>query len=101
MAEVLYSRRAEEDYFSIGQFTLRTWGPVQADLYLTEIEDCCQQLAKNPSLGRACGDIRPGLRRIEQGKHVVFYRQHAKGILVSRILHQSMQPARHPLDEEP
>jgi len=67
---------------------------------LTEIEDCFLRLAENPSLGRACDAIRPGLRRIEQGKHVIFYRQHAKGILVSRILHQSMLPTRHPMDDE-
>jgi antitoxin ParD1/3/4 len=44
-------------------------------------------------LGRPCDDIRPGLRRMEHGKHVVFYRlQKPGGILVVRILHQRMLP---------
>jgi toxin ParE1/3/4 len=51
-------------------------------------------LAANPALGRACSEIRPGLRRLEHGRHVVFYRQDAAGILVSRILHQRMLPER-------
>jgi toxin ParE1/3/4 len=100
LADVLYSPRAEADLLGIGEFTLRTWGPAQADRYLTEIEDCCERLALNPDLGRACDETHPGLRRIEQGKHVIFYRQHALGILVSRVLHQSMLPTRHAMEEE-
>jgi toxin ParE1/3/4 len=100
LAEVLYSRRAEADLLSISKFTLETWGRNQANRYLTELVDCCQRLAENPMLGRTCGVIRGGLRRCEHGKHVVFFRQNAKGIVVSRILHGSMSPRRHPMDEE-
>jgi len=32
---------------------------------------------------------------MEHGKHVVFYRQDRTGILISRILHQSMLPEQH------
>jgi toxin ParE1/3/4 len=71
---------------------------MQADRYLTELDDCCQRLARNPSLGRACDELRPGLRRIEQGKHVIFYRPHPEGIIVSRVLHRSMLATRHTMD---
>jgi toxin ParE1/3/4 len=57
-------------------------------------------LADNPALGRACPDVRPGLRRVESGRHVVFYRGDAAGILVSRILHRRMLPERHVIDDE-
>ena len=57
-------------------------------------------LADNPALGRACDDVRPGLRRMECGRHVVFYRKDADGILVSRILHQRMLPERRAIDDE-
>ena len=58
-------------------------------------------LADNPALGRFCDDVRPGLRRLEHGKHVVvFYRQERGGVLVSRILHQRMLPDRHAIDDE-
>lgn len=50
-------------------------------------------------MGRIFGPFRPDLRRIQQGSHVIFYRQTAEGILIIRILHQSMLPTRHPLDE--
>jgi toxin ParE1/3/4 len=89
------TRRAEADLLSLGAYTLRTWGKTQAIRYLHELEACCQALAKNPDLGRKCDEVRPGLRRMEHGRHVVFYRKERGGILVSRILHQRMLPERH------
>jgi toxin ParE1/3/4 len=57
-------------------------------------------LADNPALGRACENVRPGLRRMEHGRHVVFCRRAAKGIVVSNILHQRMLPEKHSMAEE-
>ncbi len=94
MARLRFSRRAEADLLGIGGYTLHTWGEAQADRYLRELESCGQMLADNPALGRPCDDIRPGLRRMEHGKHVVFYRREKSGILVVRILHQRMLPTR-------
>jgi toxin ParE1/3/4 len=98
VAAFRFSRRAEADLLNIGKYTLRTWGKAQTVRYLRDLEDFCQTLADNPALGRACDDIRPGLRRLEHGKHVVFYRGERTGILVSRILHQSMLPDKHYMD---
>jgi toxin ParE1/3/4 len=95
-----FSRRGEADLLSIGAYTLRTWGENQALRYIGDLEACCQMLAGNPALGRTCDDVRPGLRRMESGRHVVFYREDTGGILVSRILHQRMLPERHVIDGE-
>ena len=51
-------------------------------------------------LGRVCDEIRPGLRRHEHGKHVLFYREERGGILISRILHQRTLPEKHALDDQ-
>jgi toxin ParE1/3/4 len=100
VAAFRFSRRAEADLLSIAAYTLRTWGKAQAARYIRELEVCCQTLADNPALGRLCEDVRPGLRRLERGKHVVFYRQERGRVLVSRILHQRMLPDRHAIDDE-
>jgi toxin ParE1/3/4 len=84
----------------IGAYTLDTWGEDQTIRYIDGLETCCRQLAENPQLGRPCDHIRPGLRRMEHGRHVVFYRIKAGNVLVSRILHQRMLPERHTIDEE-
>jgi toxin ParE1/3/4 len=94
-----FSRRAEADLLEIGVYTLQNWGADQTIRYIDQLEACCQRLADNPALGRACDEIRPGLRRMEQGKHVIFYRQREGGILVSRILHQRMLPERLAIDD--
>jgi toxin ParE1/3/4 len=87
-----FSRRAEADLLDIAAYTLRKWGEAQVARYIYDLEVCCQKLARNPALGRLCDDVRPGLRRMERGRHVIFYRREASGILVSRILHQRMLP---------
>ena len=57
-------------------------------------------LTDNPALGRPSGNIRPGLRRMEQGRHAMFYRQVQGGIVISRILHQRMLPERQNIGDE-
>jgi toxin ParE1/3/4 len=100
MAAFRFSRRAEADLLRIAQYTLRTWGKAQAARYLSELERCCETLANNSALGRLCEDVRPGLHRLEHGKHVVFYRRETEGILVVRILHQRMLPERHAIEDQ-
>ena len=82
---------------NIGEYTLHKWGEAQTARYIDELEVCCQTLADNPALGRLCDDVRPGLRRHEHGKHVVFYRQEPEGIMVSRILQRARSRVLRPL----
>jgi toxin ParE1/3/4 len=100
MATAQFSRRAKADLLSIGAYTLRNWGEAQAMRYLAGLESCCERLCERPLLGRGCEEIRPGLRRMEQGRHVIFYRQSDAEIVVSRILHRSMLPGIHTMDDE-
>lgn len=100
MATVRYSVQAKADLLSMGKYTLHAWGEAQAARYLANLEDCTRMLARNATIGRSCNWIRPGLRRFEAGKHVLFYRRLADCILVTRILHQSMMPDRHSSEDE-
>lgn len=100
MALFRFSQRAEADVLGIGAHTVRTWGEDQAVRYLIELEECCQMPANKPVLGRNCDHIRKGVRRMEISRHVIFYRQEFGGILVCRVLHKSMLPERHAIDDE-
>ncbi|MEI9980970.1 MAG: type II toxin-antitoxin system RelE/ParE family toxin [Edaphobacter sp.] len=98
MAEVRFSRRAEFDLQAIDDYTIQTWSEDQADLYLGRLRGFCAKLAETPDIGRLWNPQREGLRRIEQGSHVVFYRKTRDGVLITRILHRSMLPDNHILD---
>jgi toxin ParE1/3/4 len=100
VAAFRFSRRAEADLLNIAAYTLRTWGKDQTIRYLDDLEACCTMLAANPQLVRASNTVRRGLRRMEIGKHVVFYGHEAGGILVCRILHQRMLPEGHAMAGE-
>ncbi|MBZ5634087.1 MAG: type II toxin-antitoxin system RelE/ParE family toxin [Acidobacteriia bacterium] len=99
MARFRFSRRAEADLLSIGAYTLKTWGVEQTIRYVADLQTSCQTLADNPEAGRVCDDIRSGLRRMEHGRHVIFYRPDAEGILIARVLHQRMLPRRYTIEE--
>jgi toxin ParE1/3/4 len=89
---VRYSGAAEGDLNSIAEYTLGRWGEAQADRYLAALEGACERLGGAPELGRACDWLSSGLRRMEEGSHVIFFVLETKGILVVRILHKSMSP---------
>jgi len=99
LREYRLSGLAELDLADIADYTTDTWGAKQANLYLDSLAECFIRIARMPSLGRACDSVHAGFRRIEQGKHVIFYRPDERGVFISRILHQSMLPARHELLE--
>ena len=100
MARFRLSRLAESDLLDIGLYTYRKWGVAQTDRYISELEDCCRLLADRPTLGRPCNKIRSGLRRMECGKHVVFFREEPGGVLISRILHRRMLADNQDIDDD-
>ncbi len=72
-----------------------TWGRLQRNKYLAELDKSFHRLAEEPELGRSCDEIRKGYRKISEGRHVLFYRSVKKGIEIVRVLHGSMDIANH------
>ena len=86
--------KGASDLAAIFDYTVDIWGEQQAENYVEELARCFQLLANLPGLGRACDLILPGIRRFEQGKHVIFYKPDRGGIVISRILHQQRLPTK-------
>lgn len=89
------STEAEGDIDQIVAYTIQTWGWRQADRYLGRLEDGFELLGRNPSIGRSCDSIKAGLRRFEIGRHVIFYLPEPDGVLIVRVLHETMLPSRY------
>lgn len=95
MAAALLSPNARLDLIGVADYTTEQWGAAQAARYINQLESCLDRLGGHPLLGRRCDEIRPGLRRYEEGKHVIFYRRYMDDIGIVRILHASMLPVLH------
>jgi toxin ParE1/3/4 len=97
MARFGLTNRAKADLSSIDAYTVHS--VAQADRYLNESEQCFCLLGAKPGLGRGASSIRRGLRRMEKGRHVIFFREEPDGILICRILHAGMLPGKHEFEE--
>lgn len=83
-----------------GLYNNRTWGRTQCNHYLRQLEQHCRGTADDLKRGRPGDEIRPGLRRSRVGRHVVFYREEAGGILFSRVPHERMLPEALGMEDE-
>ena len=87
---------AQADLKSIARHTHENWGVRQRNVYLKEIDQVFQSLAKNPLMGRTCEEIREGYRKFPHGAHVIYYKLlTAEDLLIVRILHATMDVASH------
>jgi toxin ParE1/3/4 len=85
------SRQAKNDLLDIGVFTAETWGKIQRNYYLEQLDDTFHLLGKKPTLGVMCDDVKIGYRKFPQGSHLIFYKDNPSGgILIVRILHKRM-----------
>lgn len=89
------TREAEADIADIYRYSFENFGEIQADTYHNDLADCFRLLADTPLLGRDYSFLRPGLRRYKHASHSVYYRLADTEILILRVLHQRVDPARH------
>lgn len=91
MTPFALSRRALEDLRTLARYTDIHWGRAQRNLYLEQMDEAFNLLARNPQAGKACDEIRVGYRKLPQGSHVIFYRAGSDGVIeIVRILHRGM-----------
>jgi toxin ParE1/3/4 len=100
---------AEADLDSIARFTVKNFGPAQANSYRALILRALASIAENPlrPSSQAHDDARPRLRsfrialagaRQSMASHALWYLEPAPGadtVFVLRILHERMDPELH------
>lgn len=90
-----FTDKAERDLEGIIDYTVQEWGVSQANTYLDGLELRAQLLAENPDLGMARETLFKGLLSLLYESHILYYKKHARGIVILRILHQHMDPVKH------
>lgn len=95
MTKIDFTRDAERDLIDIFLYGIQHFGPVQAERYATTLNAKIKMAAEHPDFGADYGFVVESVRRYEAVSHAVCYRSTPPGILVLRILHGRMDPARH------
>lgn len=90
-----FTEKAEGDLEAIIDYTLESWGAIQAVKYIEGLEQLAASLAQTPDLGRSCEGLYKGLIVFPYERHLLFYRKERHGITIVRILHDSMDTPRH------
>lgn len=86
MITLIFRQEASADLRRIAAETRRTWGEDQAKRYVASLRDEIKSLRKF-SLRYPEFEPRPGLRRMNSGRHAVIYMIQEDRIEVIRILH--------------
>ena len=95
MTRIELTTEAERDLIDIFLFGVEHFGAAHAESYSSSLLAKIETAAANPSFGADYAFVRGSLRRYEARSHAIYYKQTPKGILVLRILHGRMDPARH------
>jgi toxin ParE1/3/4 len=87
MPDLIYRRAALADLDAIYDF-IEADNPRRAASFVQDIRDRCRPLCVHPKLGRARGDLGPGIRILPMlGRVVVAYRITPTTILVTRVFY--------------
>jgi len=100
MRQLVVSDRAEADLREIWVYSFRTFGEAQADRYLDELDAGLRECGAEPDRGTSRQEIRIGYWSRLIRRHVAFYTFTDDEVLVQRVLHGSMDPSLHLLEDE-
>lgn len=91
MKKYILTRKAEEDIRDIWRCTVEEWDEVQAETYLSGLEDKIIQASEAPgTIGRIRADIKSGYMSFLYESHIEFFKKKMDHIEVIRVLHQRM-----------
>ncbi|MES2443595.1 MAG: type II toxin-antitoxin system RelE/ParE family toxin [Pseudomonadota bacterium] len=94
MTRIELSHGAESDLADITTYSVDTFGPVNAALYLRDLDRALDRLSEFPALGMVVADLDQKPRCLPCRQHRIFYRHDEDSILVIRILHHAMDPSK-------
>jgi toxin ParE1/3/4 len=101
MKRLFLTDQAKADMRALTLYTEKTWGALQKRKYRQALHDRLAQIRRNPTLGTSRDDLKPGLRGLISGRHVIYYGETADLIVVFRVLHARMDARSRLLGQPP
>ena len=87
--------KAEADLEDIWRYAVDTWGVDQAIKYTDDINAAFLRLAQTPHLFKERREFSPPVRIAPHASHLIVYLVDDQGIIVVRVLHESMAVDAH------
>ena len=84
------TKAALADIRGIARYTQKVWGKAQRRHYLAGLNDKFGTLSQTPTLAAERNEFDPPVRIHHHEKHLIVYVVDDVGILIIRVLHQSM-----------
>lgn len=95
MKRLFLSDAARSDMEDIWDYTSERWGTVQAESYSDRIAEAFVDLCAGRATSRSAQDVRPLMRTLLVGRHIIYFRATPERIEIVRVLHERMDPGRH------
>jgi toxin ParE1/3/4 len=92
---VIWTARAEADLEEIWLFTRDRWSEEQADLYLDRLRGAVSNRDNRRLRAKPIDFARRGVMRMREVRHFIYFRMVDEGLLVLRVLHDSMDETLH------
>ena len=89
------SNKAEQDLRLIYRYTLLEFGSLQADSYLTGLDEVLELIATSPDIAQKVDDIRSKYKRYLYQEHAIYFVEKGTHIFIVRVLHQQMKAQLH------
>ena len=94
MRSVIIRPEAEVDIEDAADYTIEQWGHEQARHYVGDIRRAIERLAINGLRYPEEAEVFPGLRRMRNGHHFIFYLIDDERVDVVRVLHERRDATR-------
>jgi toxin ParE1/3/4 len=95
---IYFTDRALEDIADILLYTLNEWDARTASEYDQQINNAINRLSLHPYVGRNRSDLRPRLRSVPVGEHIIIYRIEGDAIVIQHLVHRHRDFRRMKID---
>jgi len=92
VAQLEFTEKSKNDLSNIIDYTNKTWGTVQVNDYINNIENICLLISNNPLIGKQLDNQ---LISYPIGSHMIFYQYKNNIVTIIRILHKNRLPEKH------
>lgn len=90
-----FTDKAEKDLEGIIDFTVYRWGRVQADAYITRLQQTLANVSAFPKTAKHRPELGNGIYSFPFQRHLMYFVISENYLTVLRVLHSSMDPHHH------